>query len=349
MIKHKYQFCIRFEDIDANSAASKAVMDCNRIFSAQGYKDYTLTVGNNANRPKYYFKLLKELLSFFLSVKNDAIIGIQYPLLSINSVFKHFIKLLKFKKIHFFCVVHDLESLRNGGKDLNLIKAEVNNLNAYSSLIVHNEQMMGWLRKYGVTVPMISLHLFDYLTDDFAVPAGSLPAFNIVYAGNLQKSTFIYDLPKLDKCRFNLYGPGFRNEDNKEGSNLFWEGSYSPEQIARELKGNFGLIWDGSSIEHCDEILGNYLRYNNPHKCSLYIAAGLPLIAPRSSAIGVLIQQLKIGFLIDNLQELQTKIITAADYKEMNNNVLKLREAVIKGKHFKLAIGAVENHYDAKQ
>ena len=58
----------------------------------------------------------------------------------------------------------------------------------------------------------------------------------------------------------------------------------SLEDIVQE--GNLGLIWDGAS-DSSDEDIGmkNYTRYNNPHKLSCYMAAGLPVIVWEKSAI----------------------------------------------------------------
>ena len=129
-------------------------------------------------------------------------------------------------------------------------------------------------------------------------------------------------------------------QDNRDGG-----GQYSPDEIPNKLRGSFGLIWDGSSIEECDEVLGNYLKYNNPHKCSLYVAAGLPVIAPRSSAIGKLIIQLNIGLLVDNLHDLEQLNIDSLSYASMRKNVLEVRAKVISGGYFSDAINLIENDY----
>jgi hypothetical protein len=339
----KYQFCIRFNNIDANSAASKAVLDCNRIFSDLGYRDFTFTVGDNSKKLPYYFSLLKQLIKFIFSVKSGSIVGIQYPLLSINSVFKYFIWAAKLKNIKFFCVVHDLESLRTGGKDAALIHQEIENLSAYDTVIVHNQRMQSWLKDAGVTVQMLSLELFDYLSGDLNTTSREHPDNAIVYAGNLSKSTFIYSLSQV-KQQFNVFGPNYKG-DVENNHNIQWMGEFSPEEIPQKLNGKYGLIWDGSRIDVCDEILGNYLKYNNPHKCSLYIAAGLPIIAPGNSAIAQFIKKNNIGILIESLHDLDKIGEHSQDYLLMKKNVLALREKVVTGAYFNAAIKQVEKIY----
>ena len=341
----KYQFCIRFNNIDKNSAASKAVLDCNEIFSRFDYKDYTITVGDNNKKFRYYCLLIKQLFLFYFSIKNRSIVGIQYPLLSINSIFKYFIRIAKIKNIRFFCIVHDLESLRSGGNDQQQINLEIANLNYYDYIIVHNDFMMSWLKQNGVVKPMISLLLFDYLCVNFKIDNTRDKEGRIIYAGNLSKSKFVYQLPQL-KTKFNIFGPGFINIETINATNVAWCGEYSPDEIPKHLKGSYGLIWDGAEINKFDDKLGNYLCYNNPHKFSLYIAAGLPVIAPEKSAIGAFIKELKIGFLITKLADIQNMAIDDASYSIMINNILKLREKVINGIFFSDALTLIERNYD---
>jgi hypothetical protein len=338
----KYQFCIRFNEIDVNSSATKAVVDCNAIFSANGYQDFTVVVPHNADRKKYYVKLFKAILNFFFSVKSRSIVGIQYPLLSINNVFKYFMSTARLKSVKFFCVVHDIESLRTGGKDQDKIQLEVNNLNCYDLLIVHNQYMMNWLTSAGVTTPMVKLGLFDYLTDLKTEVTGL--RHTIVYAGNLAKSTFIYAIPAMADFNFTVYGPGC--DAGKLPNHVKWGGVFSPDEVVAKMEGGFGLIWDGSETDRCDEILGNYLYYNNPHKASLYLAAGLPLIAPEGTAIGKFILQEGIGFVVKSLHDLQAIKLDESQYQGFKINVNRIQQKVSNGYFFNEAIHRTEQTLD---
>ena len=337
----KYQFCIRFDKTTENTAATKAVLDCNTLFLEQGYQDYTFTVWDNSKKLQYYWLLLKELFTFYKAIEKGSIVGIQYPLLSINNVFRLFIKLARIKGVKFFCIVHDLESLRTGGTDKAAIKQEIENLNAFDHVIAHNHTMIAWLQQNGLTTGVSELELFDYLAPEKNINNINNADKSIAFAGNLAKSTFIYKLKDLPAQNFNLYGPNYL-DDGAVSDNLRWKGSFSPEIIINKIEGKFGLIWDGTEIDTCDGILGNYLKFNNPHKFSLYIAAGLPVIAPANSAVGKFIKANNLGILVNSLSELNGLQISETVYQQIKDNVVAYSINVRGGHYFTTAIQRVE-------
>lgn len=335
----KYQFSILFKNTDTNNAASaKAVLDCNQIFLKQGYEDYTLVFKDDYSKINYWFSVFKAITAFLFTIKKNSLVGVQYPLL--NNVFKYFIKAAKLKNVQFFCIIHDVETLRTGGKDKALVQQELSNLNYYDYLIVHNEAMLKWLSENGITTNMYPLVIFDYLTSETKTKAFFTFSKTIVFAGNLRKSSFIYQLDSIS-WKFNVYGPNFK-KDHKKFHNVVWCGQFSPDEIVHELHGDFGLIWDGDTIDECDEVLGNYLRYNNPHKFSLYLAAGLPIIAPKDAAIAHLITKHNIGILIESLYDLNNMNVLEEDYQIMKKNCAGIRKDVIAGNFFTTAIKKIE-------
>lgn len=338
----KYQFSIfEYNEQTTNSAATKAVKDCSLLFNQSGYQDHVLTFRNNSVRGiKFYTAVGIGICRFLLKARRNAIVGVQYPML--NNVFKYFIQLGRIKNIRFFCIVHDVESLRLGGRDKAAADREAANFNYYDLIIIHNNSMKQWLTDHGTTTKMIPLGIFDYLATD-PRKSKSTPQFSktIVYAGNLGKSRFVYSLNEIKAWNFNIYGPNYSQKE--QAANVKWQGVFSPEQIVEELNGDFGLIWDGDKIGEADEILGNYLKYNNPHKFSLYLAAGLPVIAPANSAIAHVIKEHRVGILIDNLYDLQELNISAAAYKTMYDNTAKLQAKVINGEYFLTALATAKN------
>jgi hypothetical protein len=338
---NRYQFHIAFND-KPNTAASKAVQDCKSILSDCGYRDLSVE-DLCASDGLYLFKLLTRLFSFLGNLKPGSLVAVQYPLLSGNRWFKYLIKAARLRNVRFFCVVHDLDDLRypkNEGK-----RKDIDALNAYDFVIVHNEVMKDWLFANGLTTKQIVLHAFDYLSVSMVANEHISQAAQskiIAFAGNLSKSKFIYALDIIEGWRFNLYGPNYQPGNANNIQNICWNGCYGPDEVLTMLAGKFGLIWDGDYTDRLDTDNGNYLRYNYPHKLSLYLAAGLPVIAPRESAASSFITNYKVGVLIDDLAQLRDININDASYKIMKENAAVLSQDFKAGKFFSAAIAQVE-------
>ena len=106
------------------------------------------------------------------------------------------------------------------------------------------------------------------------------------------------------------------------------------------MEGSFGLIWDGDSLETCSGDYGKYLEYNNPHKLSLYIAAGIPVITWKGAAIADFIKKYNIGFTVNSIYEISEIIgkMTLSEYEEYKNNLKGLQEKVCSGFFTKMAL-----------
>ena len=174
------------------------------------------------------------------------------------------------------------------------------------------------------------LTTFDYLTDDFV--SSRSYSMDIVFAGNLSKSTF---LRKMDSERFldlhiMCYGLPIEYQFKK----VCYMGKFSPENVSI-IKGSWGLVWDGDSLDCCNGEMGNYLRYNSPHKLSLFIVALLPVIVWREQALSSYVKEKGIGIIIDSLYDLHDAVrnVTADEYKVMQENIKKEAELLRKGSH----------------
>ena len=95
-----------------------------------------------------------------------------------------------------------------------------------------------------------------------------------------------------------------------------------PDELIKNLIGKYGLVWDGDSIETCSGGKGEYLKINNPHKLSLYLAVGLPVIIWDEAAEAEFVLRENVGFTIKSLYELPEKMesISDNDYKIMKKN-----------------------------
>ena len=79
---------------------------------------------------------------------------------------------------------------------------------------------------------------------------------------------------------------------------------------------------------------------NNPHKLSMYIVAGLPIIAWKKSAIAQFVESNGIGVTVNSLDELDNcvKEITPDKYSVMVENCLSIRKKLVVGGYLQDAL-----------
>ena len=135
-------------------------------------------------------------------------------------------------------------------------------------------------------------------------------------------------------------GFGANYDKTSANENMIWHGSFEPEELPKYLKGDFGLVWDGMSIEACMGNTGEYLKYNNPHKASLYLSSGLPVIVWKNAAMATFVEKYYVGITVDNLKELDKVIteISPEEYEQMYQNTRKLSYKLHEGYFSKKAI-----------
>lgn len=232
-------------------------------------------------------------------------------------------------------LVHDIQSIRYG-----IETKEVEQLNNASLLLVHTQAMAEKLQAIGVTTPMRTITVFDYYSTDPIQPTGETikRKKEIVFAGNLTKSEFISALAKAKSNRdvkFRFYG--FLGNVEPATNSLFcYCGVFQPAKTGR-IKGGWGLIWDGNSINTCSGDYGKYLRYNSSHKTSLYISCGMPIIVWRRSAMAEWVLKENIGIVVPNLHNLEKRIaaISEEDYMQMVHNVQNIGQRLRRGEFLK--------------
>lgn len=322
-----------------NNAGPKAKEDINSILADEGYKGIKFSIPKN--------KYIRPIISSYIwknKFKNifKSLIVIQYPFYS-HILEKSLAKEIKHqhkKENTFVAFIHDIESLRQNPNDKKKISEELNILNHFDYLVCHNERMKKWLQTNGITSKILVLNVFDYLSPEFTF-ADNDTYQTINFAGNLEKSKFLKE--KFTNYTLNLFGPNFREEYNVN-NNCHFLGEFSPEEVPKNIKSGFGLIWDGSGIDHPSGTYGNYLKYITPHKFSLYLRSGIPVIAWSKSAIGKYITDNQLGFVIDDLSELDPKIngISLDEYLKMRVESRKFSDKVKNGFFTKRILQQIE-------
>lgn len=339
------------------NASSKARVDVETILDKKKIRKLYVSTENGVQKNKLMkwkqFLTYKKNLSVWKrdlsSLKEGDIVFIQYPILNTTINLEKVIKLYKDKGIVFVAIIHDMDSLRYKpevqGKMLykRVCKEDKDLLNEMNYIICHNSSMKKELVKLGNdSEKVIELQLFDYLIDFVPKKIKRTKNDPIIIAGNLSpdKAKFLSEIKTLN-IDFNLFGVGYN--DSMAGKNINYKGKFKPDELLNYLEGSFGLVWDGVSLDTCEGGFGEYLRYNNPHKASLYLTAGIPVIVWKESALADFIVKNNVGIAVGSLKDIRSKIekMTDKDYKEMLDNVSKISSKTKNGEFLNEAINKI--------
>lgn len=317
-------------DKSQNEAGPKAKRDIEKFLAAEDFqiKDFYFKGARKAQLisiKQSWWDIPHQLTK--LAAKH---VFFQYP--SFNLRTDHAIlQAVRKSKAQVYLIVHDVVSLQQANNQEKRA-AEIDFFNQTDGLIVHNHKMKDWLGQHGVIVPMVELEIFDY---DNPQPFLSLKYERTVcYAGNLLKAGFLKRLTL--QHQLNLFGP---NPQADYPQNIVYQGSFLPEELPLHLNGNFGLVWDGDKIERCAGLYGEYLKYNDPHKTSLYLSSGLPIIIWAKAALADFVRKYQVGLLIDDLNELDALLATVSekDYRQLCDNARKVGTKMRRGDFIKAA------------
>ncbi len=328
-----------------NHAGSKATADVAGIADKMGFKslyvDMDTTDTTKLSKIKRQIGYLRDYKKIKREIPKDAVVLLQHPFhhkqLTRNRTLRY---LKKNKNVKFISLVHDVEELRKF-RDNNYYRNEFDvMLELADTIIVHNERMKAFFVSKGVKAhKVIVLEIFDYLQEGNS----EVPKFekSITIAGNLDttKCGYVGELSKLKNTKIKLYGSNF-DERMKEYTNINYYGSFPPEEIPKKLNGGFGLVWDGSSIDGCVGDSGQYLKYNNPHKLSLYLSSGLPVIIWNDAAEADFVRSNNVGICVNSLKEFDENLseITEEAYTEMVQNIKEIGEKLRSGYYATTAI-----------
>lgn len=107
-----------------------------------------------------------------------------------------------------------------------------------------------------------------------------------------------------------------------------------------KMEGDYGLVWDGAELNCCAGTVGEYLKYNNPHKVSLYIASEMPIIIWEKAALAKFVKDNNIGITVSSLYELPEVLskVTKQEYQMYKYNLSRLSADVKNGKYLTEAL-----------
>lgn len=316
-----------------NHAGSKARLDAEKIMIEAGYHPFFQNNDSNS-----------------ITLTENDVLVLQFPLLWHSLKALILMKLLRKRQFKAYLLIHDIESLRNRAiKSFQDVKYAFLHflqnktvLERVDGIIAHNDKMKDVLVQLGIPEKkIISLEIFDYLIPHFEEKK-TYEKRTVVVAGNfdIKKAKYARQLP--DNPEFSIFGINF--EEEKLPQNVHYKGAFSPEELPYYLEGGFGLVWDGDSPYTCSGMFGEYLKMNNPHKASLYLATGFPIIVWRQSALADFVSKNNCGILVDSLFEIAEtlKSIQKKDYQELIENSKKIGEKIRQGYFLKTALEKCE-------
>ncbi len=328
------------------NAAGKAMRDVFRIFTENGVK---VMPGVAKTAPKYLKILDIPILLWHLLMvlKPGDYCIFSFPENSLK------IKLLKKfgqkRGIKTVCFINDINSIRGGNFDAPEIKEWIRRdmelIGSASIILAPNNNSREFLQSQGITSQIITVGTWDYIIDDDYPMGNDLheqdEKWQIAFAGNLNKAPFIRHLDEIqdDGIFFKLWG----NCDAFIGNSRNYEylGCVPPDELPHYIaRCHVGLVWDGESVHACQGGLGEYLRYNNSHKCGLYLASGLPVFVWKQAGLADFVLENECGFVIESLDDIPEILrnLSEEEYHKLLTNVKCVSENIRNGFYLKQAL-----------
>jgi hypothetical protein len=349
------KYYLKMDYGNANTAASKAPGDIEYILDSLGYTSVLLRkLYPNQRLEKVHLDILRKYRiadsdwkRAVRTIQDKSKVVLQYPCQTPQIAARYIDVLQEKKECEVIAIIHDLETLRMGVykdsyKESRSTFGDNVLLKKCKYVICHNDRMRNHLLKQGFSEKqLISLEIFDYIIQDKNKLPPRVFDRSVVIAGNMSpdKSKYIYKLYEAcPNLKLRLFGPNF--DSDKISNKEIYMGQTTPEELPYKLCGTFGIVWDGDSLEACVGNTGNYLRYNNPHKASLYLASGVPIIVWNQSALASFVKKHGVGVTVEHLTDIENILtcMTEEEYKQICNNLTVISEKIRTGQYFKEAL-----------
>lgn len=331
------KYYIKIQIDESNNASSKAVNDCNWILEKYGIRPFELKLKKQGN------KFIKKIHNYFQvkkinSIEKNSLLFVSHPIYLNKSYIDIISNAKKARNIQLAFLIHDLESLRKlfseAEEGFEYVDHTMYEIADY--IIAHNSSMKQYLIEQGVDEEKIyELQIFDYLTESNPDDKQIKYAKTLNIAGNLDtnKCKYIKGLNDLNQSvNVNLYGLNF-DKDVLNSESIHYMGAFPADKIPEQLEEGFGLVWDGDSVDGCIGNTGDYLRFNNPHKLSLYLVSGLPVVIWSQAAEAKFVKDNQVGIVVDSIQDFSDAFegVSEEEYNEMVSNAKKISRKLRNG------------------
>ncbi|MEO5285122.1 beta-1,6-galactofuranosyltransferase [Limosilactobacillus allomucosae] len=325
-------------------AGNKFPRDIIDICNELGFKK--VYVHEGYNQKKLFFQYLEDYINLLHIENNSTVIYIDQVTSRLSR--KLVYKVLTKKNAKIIPLLEDIDILRRPRRLSQKNRQELECLNLATCIISQNHNMSKFLKNSGVEKPTVEMNVLDFLTNSTIKDVMSHYSNDVIcYGGNLsyKQSGFLTKLKSQDigKLQYYVYGKG--EVSNKLPHNVIYKGGFSAEESIEKLKGDWGLVWNGSSVNINDkDANAKYYNFVSPHKFSMYALCGMPVIVYSKSAMAEFVKENECGILINNLSEIPQKIssISKNQYIKYRRNISKVAVHISKGNFTKKAIRKAE-------
>lgn len=243
-----------------------------------------------------------EIIGMLTAVKANDTVILQLPTYAGDDVESHILALLLQNKVRVVALLHDVDYLRFPQSHPQ--KPAIDYLNQFAAVMVSTAIERQRLVADGIQAPITVIGPWGYQqTTDYVRPNYTRM---VHYAGNLTalRSGFLAHVPA--EMDLQAYGSndGQPDLDFVVASNVHLHGVYSQFQLGTAISNGFGLVWDGNLAGQFSE----YGLVNMPHKLSLYLAQGIPVLAKSGTASGTFVKKNHLGFVGDSLADLEAQL-----------------------------------------
>lgn len=330
---------------DKQDASVKAHTDIDRFLSEEGYKILTFATRTGGNR---FSRQLHRLISLQHLARvvtvNDSLV-VQYPVYSSDLDTDLFYNRVVSKAKQKIAIIHDLPFLRDSFPPVvKVMQRELQRLNLFNTVIVHNKAMKEKLIALGLETNIVTLGLFDYYTPTVnEIEIAKSISTRVLFAGNLKKSSFVSKLKSNELVQYHLWG-NLIDKTSLDNS-VDYHGIVPSDELPQYLTNGWGLVWDGNTIDAVSGLGGEYLRYIDPHKTSLYISSGIPVIVWKHAGVAQFIEDNNLGLVIESIDEIPGRLqsLSQQQYITIMQSVHDMQAKLVAGAMIKAAVSRANN------
>lgn len=344
------------KDNTKHNAVGKAMTDVFKVMEECSVKTVPGVPKDASKLLKIFDLVILAVYCIFVFGRKDYCIYVYQD----NAVKIKMLRKLRFlRRYKTICLINDVNSIRSDGidsaKNANEIARDFALIGSANVVLAPNEGSKAILLDRGIKSEIETVGVWDYLMDEqmgskcdsfanskLAAAEKGVGKWKIGFAGNLGKSAFLDEIGEVvaENIEYHLWGDEAKNRTYS--NYCIYEGSVSPNVLPLEIaeKCDFGLVWDGSSAHRIQGGYGEYLRFNNSHKCGCYLASGVPVIVWAQSGMAHFVKDMGCGILIEGLGDIPGILndITVEEYTNLSQNARKAAENIRNGNYIKMSL-----------